>query len=71
MNKILDLRFVIGVFFTVLGLILTAYSFSVDDSTSESINRWCGMVFAVFGIVMIVLSFSKDAHDELLEEEKE
>lgn len=67
MNKLLDLRFVIGVFFAVLAVLLLGYSFFatglMDDA--KAVNRWCGAVFGVFGVVMIVLSFKKDAHDEL------
>lgn len=68
MNKILDLRFVIGVFFTIIGVMLLGVSFS-DQNDASSINRWCGAVFAIFGIVMILLSFIKNANDELLKED--
>lgn len=64
-NNILDLRFVIGVFFTIVGLLLLVYSFMPDGETAQSVNRWCGMVFGIFGIVMIVLSFTGNADDEL------
>ena len=72
MNKLFDLRFVIGSFFLIVGILLLAYSF-VSDSTvlnMQTVNRWCGIVFICFGIVMIVLSLQKDAEDELIEEEK-
>jgi len=79
MNKILDLRFVIGLFFTVVGVLLFAYSFSSgtqmnlnkaigwdeDYNRFVTINRWCGIVFTIFGVLMIILSFAKDAGDEL------
>jgi uncharacterized membrane protein len=65
MNKILDLRFVIGVFFTIVGLLLLVYSFTSSAETSQSINQWCGIVFAAFGVFMMILSFRKDAADEL------
>lgn len=75
MNKLFDLRFVIGTFFTVIGLLLLGYSFTattVETATSientQVVNRWCGIVFMIFGILMIVLSLGKDADDELLEE---
>lgn len=68
MNKILDLRFVIGVFFTIIGILLLGISFS-DSGDATVINRWCGIVFAAFGVIMILLSFVKDANDELLKEE--
>lgn len=67
MNKLLDLRFVIGLFFVLLALLLLGHSF-FSAETSESartVNRWCGAVFGIFGVLMVVLSFGKDAHDEL------
>ncbi len=70
MNKLFDLRFVIGSFFLLIGILLLGYSFlSADNvSSTHSINRWCGIFFIVFGILMIVLSMQKDADDELLQE---
>lgn len=67
MNKLLDLRFVIGLFFTIVGLLLLGYSFFSAELTdaARTVNRWCGVVFALFGVFMVVLSFRKDAHDEL------
>lgn len=66
MNKLLDLRFVIGVFFGVMSLLLLGYSFFSDaHAAAHTVNRWCGAVFGVFGVLMVVLSFRKDAHDEL------
>ena len=71
MNKLFDLRFVIGSFFTVVGLLLLVFSFVAGNTKdAETINRWCGIAFVAFGVVMIILSLQKDAHDELLEEEK-
>jgi hypothetical protein len=68
MNKLFDLRFVIGSFFLLVGLLLLIYHFS--SSSETDVNLWCGAGFSVFGVVMILLSLQKDAHDELLEEEK-
>ncbi len=67
-NKILDLRFVIGVFFTIVGLLLLGYSFMNDADTASAVNRWCGITFEIFGVAMIILSFAKDADDELITE---
>ena len=67
MNKLLDLRFVIGAFFLIVGLILLFYSF-VSERIGTYVNRWCGILFLVFGVLMIVVSLRKEAHDELLEE---
>ena len=73
MNKLLDLRFVIGIFFTLIGLLLLLFSFFSAGEVEEGqrINRWTGLVFLVFGLLMIALSFQKDAHDEILEEPKD
>jgi sulfite exporter TauE/SafE len=69
MNKLFDLRFVIGAFFTVIGILLLGYSFTATSAeNTQVVNRWCGIVFMIFGIFMIVLSLQKDADDELLEE---
>lgn len=68
MKKILDLRFVIGAFFTITGLLLFVYSFGNQAGQAASVNRWCGVVFSVFGIIMVLLSFVKDAGDELTDE---
>lgn len=67
MKKLLDLRFVIGVFFVVMSILLLGYTFLSDATTDDArtVNRWCGAVFGVFGLLMVVLSFGKDAHDEL------
>lgn len=67
MNKLLDLRFVIGVFFVALSVLLLGYSFFaanlLDDA--KTINMICGTVFGIFGVIMVILSFRKNAHDEL------
>lgn len=67
MNKLFDLRFVIGSFFSIVGLLLLIYFF-LTKQLDQSVNKWCGGLFIVFGVVMIILSFGKEAHDELLEE---
>lgn len=69
MNKLFDLRFVIGAFFTLVGILLLLYGFLSQNQSVQAVNKWCGSVFTVFGILMIFLSFGKDAHDELLEKE--
>ena len=66
MNKLIDLRFVIGIFFLIVGLILLIYHFVAGGDTD--VNLWCGAGFSVFGVLMIILSFQKDASDELLDD---
>jgi hypothetical protein len=66
MDKILDLRFVIGAFFTIVGIMLLVYGLTSDAVAIRSVNRWCGITFTIFGVSMIILSFVKDADDEIL-----
>ena len=60
MKRLFDLRFVIGMFFLVVGILLISYSFITSSLATTSINRWCGCVFVVFSIFMLVLSFRSD-----------
>lgn len=71
MSKLFDLRFIIGLFFTVVGLMLLIYGLMTRNEVANAheVNRWCGACFTLFGLIMIVLSFQKDAHDELLEKD--
>ena len=66
MKKLLDLRFVIGMFFSVVGVLLIIYHFAgtVNTSFSPTVNLWCGILFLVFGIGMIVLSYVHKITDE-------
>jgi len=68
-NKLFDLRFVIGSFFLIVGILLVIYSFLNETEQAKDINLWCGITFSVFGIFMILLSLKQEANDELLEEE--
>lgn len=56
MKKLFDLRFVIGAFFCIIGILLTVYSFfSAKDGVQ--VNRVCGIIFIAFGLFMILLSY--------------
>jgi uncharacterized membrane protein len=59
MNKLLDLRFIIGLFFTLVGLLLFLYSFFAGDRAGEleSVNRWCGIFFILFGTFMNLMAW--------------
>jgi hypothetical protein len=67
MNKLFDLRFVIGAFFVIVAILLLIHRFTNGDDPAH-INKWCAIGFSAFGVLMIVLSLGKDAHDELIEE---
>ncbi len=59
MNKLFDLRFVIGLFFSVIGILVFGYGFLSGKNDLHEVNRWCGAIFILFGIVMITLSYQK------------
>jgi uncharacterized membrane protein HdeD (DUF308 family) len=64
MNKFFDLRFVIGSFFTVVGVLLLIYSF-ITKNEMQDVNRWCSGIFIVFGTIMILLSFQKKKQENI------
>ena len=65
MDKFFDLRFVIGLFFSIIGLLILIHSFTVVNEAHQSVNRECSIAFLVFGVIMIVLAFGKDPKDKL------
>lgn len=57
----LDIRIPIGLLFTVLGVLLTAYGLLTNADTTlyiksfnYNINIWSGLVMLVFGAVMLL-----------------
>ncbi len=70
-----DIRFPIGLMFTILGLLLTLFGL-FSGSNSElykisfdiNINLWTGLVSLVFGLVMLGLSLRRKK--VVLEEEE-
>ena len=66
MKKLLDLRFVIGMFFTIIGALLAIYHFTgtVNVALNTSVNIWCGVLFMLFGTGMIVLSYARRNIDD-------
>ncbi|HEY5461837.1 MAG TPA: hypothetical protein VIJ95_01160 [Hanamia sp.] len=65
MNKFFDLRFVIGAFFLVVGILLLIYSFTNTTAVHAAVNRWSSIFFIVFAVVMMLLSIDKKPKDEL------
>ncbi|SDE09818.1 hypothetical protein [Niabella drilacis] len=49
MNKLFDLRFVIGLFFLVTGLLLVLYYIVKGTALDGKVNLYCGILFVVFG----------------------
>lgn len=61
MKKLLDLRFVIGLFFLLIGSLLLIFQFLVnkgDDQGTASPNFWSGISFVLFGTTMIGISYT-------------
>lgn len=62
----LDIRIPIGLLFTVLGLLVTAYGI-ITNSDAElykksfqyNVNLWSGLLMLVFGVVMLLLARRK------------
>ena len=65
MSKLFDLRFVIGAFFLVVGVMLLIYALVASYEAAQKVNLWCGAVFTAFGLFMVVLSFGKDVDEDL------
>ena len=59
MKKLYDLRFVIGMFFLVIGVLLLGYALFASTASGVSINKWCGILFVLFGGSMVALSLKK------------
>lgn len=53
-KRLNELNFVIGIFFTIVSLILLGDSFLGTEPTGR-INIYTGVAFLIFGIVMILL----------------
>ena len=56
----LDIRTPIGLMFSIVGVILIAYSFASDPaiyarSQGINVNLWWGLVLLAFGVVMLWL----------------
>ena len=62
MNKLFDLRIVIGIFFLIIGFLLMGYAFLSDDSLEENnkINLYCGLLFSSFGLLMLLLKTKRN-----------
>jgi hypothetical protein len=53
-KRLNELNFVIGVFFTIVSLILLADYLFAKGSTGK-LNLYTGLVFLVFGLFMIII----------------
>ena len=63
MKKITDLRFIIGIFFSLSGLILLLTYFIATESNHPQMNLYSGGVMFLFGLVMLLLFYKGDAEN--------
>ena len=63
MQKFTDLRFIIGLFFSLSGLILLLCYFTAPESNHPELNLYAGGLMLVFGLVMLVLFYKGDAEN--------
>ncbi len=57
MHRLTDLRFIIGLFFSIVGALLLTLSFiTVDDGNyGVSLNQFSGAAMLVFGVFMLFI----------------
>jgi uncharacterized membrane protein HdeD (DUF308 family) len=63
MQKLTDLRFIIGIFFSLTGVILLLSYFIATESNHPQLNLYAGGVMLVFGLVMLLLFYKGDAEN--------
>jgi len=72
----LDIRLPIGLMFSILGALLSAFGLVADKSIFQNslginVNLWWGIVMLVFGVVMFLLGRRGSATARLAEESPE
>jgi hypothetical protein len=63
MEKFTDLRFIIGTFFSLAGLILVLCYFILPEVNHRELNLYAGGLMLVFGLFMIWMFWRGDAGD--------
>ena len=63
MAKLTDLRFIIGIFFSLCGLILLLCYFMATESNHPEMNLYSGGIMLLFGLVMLLLFYKGDAEN--------
>jgi uncharacterized membrane protein HdeD (DUF308 family) len=63
MQKFTDLRFIIGIFFSLSGLILLLCYFFTAENNHPVMNLYSGSLMLLFGLVMLLLFYKGDAAD--------
>ncbi|HUB67801.1 MAG TPA: hypothetical protein VL981_09990 [Candidatus Methylacidiphilales bacterium] len=67
----LDLRFPIGLMFSLIGVLLSLYGLMTGSDTEMyqhslglNINLWWGIVLFIFGLVMLVFALASSKADK-------
>ena len=63
MKKLLDLGFMIGLFFLITGVILVIGALFSAGELSKKINIYCGLGYIVFAMIMMIFSAYKIKSD--------
>ncbi|MBS1617002.1 MAG: hypothetical protein JST76_00680 [Bacteroidetes bacterium] len=63
MDKLTDLRFIIGLFFSLSGVVLILTYFVVTQSNHPQMNLYAGCVMLLFGLFMLLMFYKGDAAD--------
>ena len=63
MEKLTDLRFIIGLFFSLCGLILLFSYLITAESNHPELNLYAGGAMLLFGLVMLGLFYKGDAEN--------
>lgn len=63
MQKLTDLRFIIGLFFSLSGIVLLATYFAITQANHPQMNLYAGGVMLLFGLFMLLMFARGDAAD--------
>ncbi|MBS1623349.1 MAG: hypothetical protein JST83_04980 [Bacteroidetes bacterium] len=63
MQKLTDLRFIIGLFFSLSGVVLLGTYFAIEQTNHPQMNLYAGGVMLVFGLFMLLMFARGDAAD--------
>jgi hypothetical protein len=65
-----DIRFPIGLLFTIIGVIIAIFGFSTGGaeiykhSLGININIWSGICLTIFGVLMLAMALRSQAKDK-------
>jgi uncharacterized membrane protein YidH (DUF202 family) len=79
MRNVFHLRFVVGVFSILIGILLLSQGFNDNRYGQWNLNkaigwgykdysaikRWCGAILMIFGIILTLLSFKNHSRNKL------